>query len=230
MFSPDPQAAAESYWDPAFADWIPEGTDRHATRDELYTIKVSHSYWELENGSWEKHIMDAMRLKGVGAQLIPSLHRMLYRVWSSEHGRKRVKLDQDAPDFFADAVTRRYDHDSIHASVAYGDRPLYESVLVDGASVAIDMSKVRALSFADQVRLYREEVYATALERLIIPSGYRQSPRAAYAWALRRTITSLTRGWSARFLVEHYDVFRAPDVDYVKWHKANGHKLILIGH
>lgn len=226
VFSDQGEDNAEVFWHPLFDDWIPPATDRYATLDELYTIKVSHSYWELRNGSWEKHINDAALLKRNGAVLIPELHSLLYEVWEERYGKKRVDLSQEADEFFSDAVNRVYEHDSIHESVAYGARPMYESVLKDGASVAVDMAKLKALSFDDQVKLFREEVYATALERLVIPSNYTFSPSRAYAWSLRRTITSLTKGWSARFLVENYDVFRRPDCDYVARHRENAYMLI----
>lgn len=226
VFAGHQEHGAEVFWHQSFEDWITPGTDRIATLDELYTLKVSHSYWELRNGSWDKHINDAMALKAQGATLLLDLHKLLYKVWEEQHGQKKVDLSQEAEEFFSDAVKRVYDHDSIHDSVAYGDRPLYESVLKDGHSVDIDMGKIKALPFEDKVRLYREEIYATALERLVVPSDYRCSPRRAYAWALRRTITSLTKGWSARFLVENYDVFRSPDCDYVARHLEKKHKLI----
>lgn len=218
----------DNFWHPAFTQWLPDETGRLATLDELYTLKVSHSYWDLGFGSWEKHISDAAALKEAGAVLNLDLHNLLYDVWSAKHGAKRVDLSLESDVFFADAVTRIYDHDSIHASVAYGESALYESVLKAGASVTVDMQKVRALPFEDKVRLYREEVYATALERKVIPSSYTCSPRGAYAWALKRTITSLTKGWSARFLVENFGIFRAPDIYYVARHRSNSHKLIRL--
>lgn len=216
----------DPFWHPSFESWITPGTDRFATLDELYTIKVSHAYWELKNGSWDKHMSDVVFLKDNGAQLMPDLHKLLYKVWEETHGKKRVDLNMEADSFFADAVRRKYDHDSIHDSVAYGDQPMYVQILKDGHTVAVDMNKLHALTFEDKVKLFREEVYATALERLMVPTNYRHSARHAYAWALRRTITSLTKGWSAQFLVEHYRLFRQPDCDYVARHRANSHKLI----
>ncbi|HEU4967296.1 MAG TPA: hypothetical protein VFT53_07575 [Candidatus Saccharimonadales bacterium] len=199
-----------------------------ATLDELYTIKISHAYWELPNGSWTKHMDDAACFKRHGAVLLPELHDLLYKVWVEKHGAKKTNLNMDKSGFFDDAVTRVYDHDSIHASVAYGDHPLYEDVMADGQSVKTDMRKVWALPFEKQVMLFREEVYATALERIVIPREYRCSPRFAYAWALRRTITSLTKGRSALFLADNYELFRSPDMDYVKRHRDNAHKLIRL--
>jgi hypothetical protein len=233
VFTDDPgffgdRLPLEPFWHPKLADWIDEYCFRAATLDELYTVKVSHLQWELSNGSWEKHIEDAMALKAHGAKLLPEFHKVLVEIWTAVHGRKRVDLTQDKDAFFADAVPRRYDHDSIHYSVAYGDHPLYEDVMKDGASVQTDMRKVWALPFADQVRLFREEIYATALERWVIPADYRCSPRRAYALALRKTIVSLTKGKSSLFLIENYDTFRKPDRDYVKHHRSKSHHLIEI--
>ena len=220
----------EPFWHDSFYSWIGHTIPgvRYATLDELYTIKISHSYWELPNGSWVKHMEDAARFKREGAVLLPDLHDLLYKVWEEKHGKKRVNLNMDSSDFFADAVTRVYDHDSVHASVAYFDHPLYEDVMADGQSVKTDMKKVWSLPFDLQVKLFREEVYATALERIVIPRGYRCSPRAAYVWALRRTITSLTKGRSATFMADNYDLFRMPDCDYVKRHLDNKERLVKL--
>ena len=218
---------SDIFWHPSLGEWF--GTDhRYATPDELYTIKVSHSYWELDNGSWNKHIYDVLFLKSKGCKLIPELHSLLYKIWEEKHGKKKVDLTKESEDFFRDAVPRVYDHDSIHSSVAYFDVPMYTKVLKEGASVQMDMSAVWALPFDDQVRLFREEVYATALERLMIPKNYKFSPGRAYTWALRRTITSLTKGRSATFIVDNMDIFSKPDVDYVARHLANSDKLIKL--
>jgi hypothetical protein len=227
VFATDKIASGDIFWDDDFKSWLGEKPGiRYATPDELITIKASHAYWELRNGSWNKHMGDMLYLKKRGARISSELHDMLYRVWERRHGAKQVNLTLEAADFFNDAVKRVYDHDSIHDSVAYGERPLYESVLKDGATVQVDMAKVRALPYGAQVRLFREEIYATALERKVIPSDYTCSPRWAYAWALRRTITSLTKGWSARFIVANYDVFYRPDTDYVARHLSRADRLI----
>lgn len=201
---------------------------RFASPSELYTIKVSHSHWELPNKSWDKHMFDVVWLKRRGARFLPELYDTLMVVWEQTHGRKKMMLNRSKEDFFSDAVVRIYDHDSIHDSVAYGDRPMYTYVLKDGAEVDMDMAKVKALPLDDQVKLFREEVYATALERLVIPSGYTHPPRAAYYWALRRTITSLTKGWSSLFMINRYEIFRTPDMDYVARHLSRKDKLISL--
>jgi len=226
-FAGDP-VRRDVFWDDRLTELIPENTARAATLDELYTIKFSHSYWELRNGSWSKHMMDLVDMKRAGAQLIPAWHDLLYKVWEDLHGKKVVDLTQEAEEFFTDAVKRIYVHDSIHESVAYGDRPIYEECLKDGHSVQMDMAKVWAMPKERQLQMFREEIYVTALERLVIPQNYQCSPGAAYQWALRRTITSLTKGRSAKFLVENFDVLRKPDIDYVKQHLSKSDKLVRL--
>lgn len=222
-FTDNPETS-EDFWHPLLDVWIPEGLS-YATISELYTIKISHSGWDLRNGTWEKHMSDAVKLKQAGGFLLPYFYDVLYKIWVEHHGAKRVNLNMDASDFFADAVTRIYDHDSIHDSVAYGDKPLYESVLKDGQEVGTDMQKVKALPFEEKVKLYREEIYATALERWVIPSDYSVSPRLAYAKALKKTVTSLTKGWSSMFIADNFEIFRSPDMDYVSHHKSNKNRL-----
>ncbi len=226
-FAPNGQKV-DMFWHPAFNDWLDHTGTRYATLDELYTIKVSHSYWVLPNGSWDKHMFDIWQLKKHGALLDTKLHKLLYKVWEEKHGRKRVDLNMTKEDFFTDAVKRIYDHDSIHYSVAYGDKPIYEDMFVQGEEIAMDMKRIKAAPFEDQVKLFREEIYATALERWVIPSDYTVSPRKAYADALKKTITSLTKGWSATFIVDNFDIFRNPDMDYVAHHKSKADQLILL--
>lgn len=219
--------AVDTYFHPKMLQYWWAGESRFATPDELYTVKLSHSFWELPNGTWNKHMADLMFLKSKGAKCIEPLYKLLYEVWTEKHGSKKMDLAKEADSFFADAVKRKYDHDSLHYSVAYNPgKPMYELALKDGHSVDMDMKKVWAWPFEDQVKLFREEVYATALERIVVPREYRVSPGLAHHWALRRTITSLTKGRSARFIAENYDIFHRPDFDYVAQHRANSHFLI----
>ena len=196
--------------------------------DELYTIKASHSGWALRNGSWDKHMSDLVILKQQGAKLQDDQFARLYKVWEDVHGKKVINLQQDKDEFFTDAVTRIYDHDSIHDSVAYDDEPMYVQTLKPGSTVDVDMRYIKNMPFNDKIKLFREEVYATALERYLIPADYQYSPRKAYHLALKKTITSLTKGWSSKFLIENYDIMRNPDVDYVATHKSKQHKLIRL--
>jgi hypothetical protein len=216
------------FWHESFQKWIPEGTNRYATLDELYTIKASHQGWELKNGSWWKHAYDLVMLKRAGAKILDPLYSNLYKVWEGLHGKKVMNLDQDKSEFFDDAVRRTYDHDSLHESVAFGERPVYESILKDGATVDVDSRKLWALDHESLVRLFTEEICVTALERIVIPKNYVCSPGAAYLWALKRTVTSLTKGKSSRFIIDNLETFMKPDPNYVKRHLANSDKLVKL--
>lgn len=227
-FSDEDSPGEDSFWDSDLAVWLKVDEDRYATLDELYTIKCSHAYWDPIVSVWNKHMFDVVMMKDVGAKLLIDLHDLLYPIWMRDLGPKQVKFSQGKKSFFTDAVTRIYDHDSIHVSVSYGERPMYESVLSSDESVKMDMNAIWSLSFEDQVKLFREEIYTTALERILIPRQYDYSPRAAYMWALRRTITSLTKGRSARFIVDNYKLFRDPDMKYVDRHLSRSDKLIKL--
>lgn len=202
--------------------------DRVATLDELYTIKVSHIFWDLKNKSWEKHAHDIILMEKAGAKLDLGLYPILYSIWEERYGKKQANLNVAPEDFFKYTVKRIYDHDSIHASVAYYERPLFESILRDGSAVAVDIGKWEALSLEDKFKTVREEVYATALERQIIPSGYTASPRGAYHWALKKTITSFSKGWFPLFIVTHLAELWNPEIDYVARHKENSDRLIKL--
>lgn len=213
----------ETFWHPNLDRW---NWGPVASPNELYTIKVSHAFWELKNGSWNKHMMDVMFLQSKGAVLIPELYDILYKIWEEVHGKKKVNLEADPDEFFNDKIVKRiFDHDSIHESVAYYDRPLFERILRDNSDVAVDKSKWDALAHEDKLKMVREEVYATALERKLVPTGYKYSAGKAYNWTLQKTITSLTKGWFALFVVENFKDLTRADVDYVQRHKDNAHKL-----
>lgn len=219
----------DNFWDDRLYEYF-QDEKRYATVDELYTVKVSHAQWDIRNDTWAKHMFDILFLQRNGAKLIPELHDLLYGIWIDKHGKKKMTFSE-SEEFFDDAVVRKYDHDSLHESVAYGDHALYLDYLVPGRSVAMDMAKVWASPQDTIVKLFREEIYATALERLIVPTDYRYSPGRAYHWALRRTITSLTKGKSSRWLIENFEWFRTAkdpftEEDYVARHHKKSDKLI----
>ena len=201
---------------------------RIATPEELYTMKVSHAFWEINNDprNWNKHMADVVFFQRKKVDFIRELYNILLPIWKDLHARKITNLNQNKDNFFRDAVVRKYDHDSIHESIADGDHPLYEDILVPGEEVMVDSSRFWEMDHETQMKLVREEVYATALERILIPKNYEGSPAAAYAWALRRTITSLFKGDWALWAVLNYDELAKPDCDYRQRHLDNKHMLI----
>ncbi|AVD99352.1 hypothetical protein SEA_BILLNYE_180 [Streptomyces phage BillNye] len=224
FFSEEKIDGAETFHHPALEQW---NWGPVATVNELYTIKVSHAFWNL-HGTWNKHMGDIVFYQKKDARFIQPLFDILYPIWEERYGKKKANLNAKPEDFFNKNVHRVYDHDSIHRSIAYYDRPLFERILRDGHEVAVDRAKFEALPYVDKLKLVREEVYATALERQIIPSEYRASPRAAYAWAMMKTVTSFSKGWFPLFIVQNYQDLFKPDVDYVKVHRENTDRLVLL--
>lgn len=218
---------AESLRNEKFGEW--EWSGEVASLDELYTVKVSHSFWNLRNRSWEKHMFDVKTLKQAGAEFIPELHEILYPIWEEIHGKKKANLEQEPDRFFNPSVDRKYEHDSIHASVAYYDEPLFNRILRDNHAVAVSRKKFENLSEEDKVKLVREEVYATALERHLIPNDYAKSYQWAYHEALKQTITSFSKGWFPLWIVLNYEMVDRPAENFVKIHKENSDKLVPKG-
>lgn len=227
-FSTEKIDGADTFWHPKLDEyhWLEDGI---ATVSELYTIKVSHAFWFHGDRKWWKHMHDVKFIqdKGLG-YIIPELYDILYPIWEEKHGRKKAFLNTTPEDFFNANVDRIYDHDSIHRSISYYERPLFESILKDGESVMVDQAKFWDLSYDDRLKLVREEVYATALERILIPKNYIPSARAAYNYAMRKTITSFSKGWFPKFIVLNWSELYKPDVDYVQIHQENKDRLVLL--
>lgn len=215
----------ELFVDERLGGW---GWGEVATRDELYTLKISHIFWEVGD-SWNKHAADIAWMERQGCQLIRPLYDILYPIWKEKHGgRKAVLANASKDGFFKDGVTRKYDHDSLHDSVAYYNRPLYERLLKPGSEVDCSWDQFCELDHNDRIKLVREEVYVTALERILVPQGYKGSPGRAYHWALRRTITSLFKNEWALFVAMNLSELARADIDYLRLHKQNRNKLILL--
>lgn len=196
-----------------------------ATLDELYTIKVSHVFWELRNNSWKKHMDDIMLMKDNGAKLIPELYDLLYSIWEETHGKKKVNLEQDEEDFFNNLVKRKYIHDSVHESVAFKDKPMFNEILKDNSKVAVDKSKFDNLTFEDKKKLVFEEAFVIALERKVFESegAYWKS---SYIWALKKIIQDLSKGWFPLFIVDNFSEFKKAPFNYYELSMKNKDKLI----
>lgn len=222
-FSDVPIEDADTFYHPDLEKW---SWSAIATLDELYTIKVSHSFWQLRNNSWNKHMRDIQFMQEKGAYFLPELHEVLYPIWEKVHGRKRDNIHSPGIEDLIATDAPRYDHDSIHASIAYSNEPLYNTVLKDGHTAVIDRKKFEELSMEDKFKLIREEVYAMALEKYLIPNRFTGSKCAAYKKALRYTVTRFSKGWLPLFIVLNWTSLCEPDADFVQRFRANSHKLV----
>lgn len=224
-FSDSKIDGAETFYHPDLEKWDWSGDV--ASLDELYTIKVSHAFWSLRNGSWTKHMVHMMKLREAGATFIPELYDILYRIWEDIHGKKQANLNAEPEDFFNSNVTRIYDHDSIHASIAFNERPLFEKILRDGSKVAVSREKFDALSHEDKVNLVFEEVFATALERDEI-ANRGKNYRSSYQKHLKKLITSYSKGWFPLWVALNFHEFTRCPVNYYQRFVENQDKLVLL--
>jgi hypothetical protein len=201
------------YFPKKIIDLVPT-TKGYATIDALYTIKCSHLGWDI---FWTKHVSDALLLKASGARILPELYQQLLAFWKVKHGNKDfLSLNKDKDAFFNDAVTYVYDHDYLHELVAFPNVPMYTHCLKDGEQVLIDKDKFDLMPFEDKVRMFREEISVIAAERWLIPPKVcgKVSWYEAYKYALRKTVTALTKNWATEFIVLNLEHFTSPRWEY----------------
>ncbi|MGD9945449.1 MAG: hypothetical protein AB7S98_19660, partial [Burkholderiaceae bacterium] len=108
---------------------------------------------------------------------------------------------------YRNAWLRWHPHDQLHRATCYGDTPLYETLKQDLSQAYVPRAGFEALGPLDRIRLAREECYALALERVLIPAeqlGISFPEPAAFQSVLRRLCTDLARGWFRDFAIDCY--------------------------
>lgn len=198
-----------------------------ATLNELYTIKVSHVFWDLKHSNWKQHMNDIMLMKDNGACLIPELYEILYSIWEDIHGKKKVNLSQEEEKFFSNRVKRKYVHDTVHNSVSFYDKPMFNKILRDDSKVAVDKEKFDKLSFDDKKKLVYEEAFVIALERKVFESEGMYW-KSSYVWALQKIIQDLSKGWFPLFIVDNFKEFKKAPFNYYELSMKNKDKLVEI--
>lgn len=186
--------------------WNIVGNEKYLSPDLLYTLKISHLFWDIK---WDKHMYDVQFLKGKGCVLNIGLFYKLYDYWQEVHGEnKRSNLELSSQEFFNNAL-KKYDHDFLHLLI--NPKPFYKKILKDGAEVDVDEKKYNALSHWEKLELVREEVYVMAYERL---AG--RDYRIAYSWMLKRFIRSHAPMFEALFIIENFIELCKPIINYKK--------------
>lgn len=175
----------------------------------LYTLKLSHAYWDGIH--WAKTMADIAFFQSRNVPFDEDIFDMLFKQWEEIKGPKRSSLNKSNEDFFKDNVRRKYVHDDLHYAIAYYEEPLYQRIKKNASKALTSKFLFDALSHQDKIKLAREEIYVTALERFLIPNDFRTNTQAAYLGALKMLITSMTRGFFARFLVENWLELRNRD-------------------
>lgn len=202
-----------------------------ASLDEVYSLKVSHSPWVKNETDWMKHLKDIRRLQDAGASLIPELHKLAYKQWELRKGKKNVNLNQDREEFFNGNVRRKYVHDSIHASMAFGENPLYMKILAEGEEVQTSKELFFRLSQEDKENLVREEVMVLSLERDLIPRESETVDRvvlySSYSKRLRLLMTQYAKGYFPQWIIENYFRVNRPTLDYWEKFQKSDKKVLL---
>lgn len=172
-----------------------------ATPEILYTLKVSHSFWNIH---WEKTIFDIEFLQRKGIVLNEELFEILYRDCKKRYGEKQAYLNVKNEDFFTKNVSRKYIHDDLHKAVAYYNEPLFNKIKKDKSLAKVDYDLFLNLTYEDKCNLCREEIYVTALERILIPQDFRSSDKSAFKQATKLLVTSMTKGWFPKFIITNW--------------------------
>jgi hypothetical protein len=183
----------------------------YATPDAVYTMKCSHLGWDVH---WQKTKLDIIWLESKGCKIVPELYDRLVLEWQKEYGDKSfLSLKQDKTSFFTDNVKYVYDHDYLHELVAFPNKPMYSVCLKDGEDVLIDKDKFDAMEFNDKVQMFREEITVIACERWLLNPHWKGkvSWTQAYSMSLKKTITSLTKGWATTFITVNLKEFIKPN-------------------
>lgn len=171
--------------------------------DMLFTIKSSHKYLRNSPHFW-KTLVDYHIMKRMGAVIRPEWQSFHKSREKETYWYKHPKLNQSKDSFFADDnIQYVYDHDTIHESVARGDKPAYTYYMKDGAQVDCDKEKFFAID--QQIRLNGvvEEAAVLAIERSLVPHPGVWTPEYAWKFALAKVCSSITSGWFRAFAYEN---------------------------
>jgi len=173
--------------------------------DDLYTLKISHSFWDLENKSWEKHMWDIQFLKEKGCKLDWNLFWELYEYWNELHGEnKRSNLKMSAEDFFDNAIKYSIPHDDLHEILIQHPyfegqiEPTYKKILI--GEVDVCMEKFKELTEKEKFNLVFEEVAVMAIERFPKKMYYKQQ----YQKMLKKFIISHAKIEEALWIIENH--------------------------
>ncbi len=159
----------------------------------IYTLKISHSFWSLDNNSWDRHLWDINFLKEKGCTFIPELFWKLFNYWETIHGkRKSSNLDMSADDFFNNRISYHTPHDKLHELLVThpyfkGSEPTYKKILKDGAEVDVCMKKFEALTELEKFNVVFEEVAVMSMENRFPNKLYW---KAKYSRMLKKFIIS----------------------------------------
>ena len=171
--------------------------------DMLFTIKSSHKYLKNSPHFW-KTVSDYHTLKRMGAVVRPEYEEFLKLREKETYTYAHPKLNVNKDNFFKDDnIQYVYDHDSIHVSVARGERPAYTYYMKENEQVMTDKEKFFAQPREIQLNGVVEESAVLAIERSLVPHPGVWTPKFAWKFALSKVCSSITSGWFRAFAYEN---------------------------
>lgn len=192
--------------------WVP-------SVDMLFTIKKSHRYLKNSPHFW-KTALDYHIMKHSGAQVRPEYEAFFKLREKETYNYAHPKLNQSKDGFFADdSIQYVWDHDTIHESVARGERPAYTYYMKDGEQVMCDKNKFfNVCSQEIRINGVIEEAAVLAIERSLVPHPGVWTPEFAWKFALAKVCSSITSGWFREFGYENIlDILKLYPAGY--WEK-----------
>jgi hypothetical protein len=174
-----------------------------ADLDMLLALKLSHRY-KKDSPHFLKTMEDIHLLRAAGATTSGLEEFMKLRELET-YGYKHPNLKRTKKQFFADdAIQYVYDHDSIHETIAWLEKPAYRFFSIDGQEVLSSKEKFYALPELVRMLAVVEESTVLALERSQIPFRGKVDPKKSFDIALMKVCTSITSGWFREYAWEHY--------------------------
>lgn len=188
----------------------------------LMVIKKSHLNYPI---NWWKHVQDYGKLKDL-KPVLTARHQEALALRQKETKDRcgaapKPNLMMTNEEFFGKSqkvVGRVFEHDDLHFSTCFYDRPMYEKLKTDQAMAWCDGKLFAALSHQDKIRCVQEEAFAIALERKVVPALNEEreySSDLAFRYAVERIGTTLTGGWFREFTQENAREILNHGVDYV---------------
>ena len=140
----------------------------------------------------------------MGAVVRPEYEEFLKLREKETYTYAHPKLNVNKDNFFKDDnIQYVYDHDSIHVSVARGERPAYTYYMKENEQVMTDKEKFFAQPREIQLNGVVEESAVLAIERSLVPHPGVWTPKFAWKFALSKVCSSITSGWFRAFAYEN---------------------------
>ena len=175
--------------------------------NKLYSLKMSHIYWSRNSQDFKKNIIDLHLMRVLGAKKDQEFYDHCYNYWKSIK-KNNINLNKSKKEFFSSGVKRIVDHDSLHETMSFNEKPLFTYFLKDNSEVLTDKNKFFNLDKSLQLQAVIEEASVLTLERDLL--DLKELPdntiiRKMFLKQLEYLVTNYSTGWFPEFIVDNWD-------------------------